>query len=128
MKYSRPSTFTAKQAPSVCSSQTISYKSFRQPHPDANKGRWSQQELNQKSNTFIQNRNRKPVVAFEGLSAKQIPLLAFSRLGFGLQSKPDSDGVARLVFRDLQLVIFGEIQFKTLSGVGQTDARIVVVL
>ncbi len=77
---------------------------------------------------FIQNRNRKPVVAFEGLSAKQMPLLAFSHLGFGLQSKSDSDREARLVFRDLQLVVFGEIQFKTLSDVGQTDARIVVVL
>lgn len=48
---------------------------FLAAHPDAAKGRWSQQELNQKLNTFMQNRNRKPVAAFDGLSSEQMHLL-----------------------------------------------------
>jgi hypothetical protein len=44
-------------------------------HPDAAKGRWSQQELNQKLNAFMQNRNRKPLAAFDGLSSQQMHLL-----------------------------------------------------
>lgn len=48
---------------------------FLVAHPEAVKGRWSQQELNQKLNNFMQSRNRKPVATFDGLSSEQMHLL-----------------------------------------------------
>ena len=56
---------------------------FLAAHPDAAKGRWSQQELNQKLNTFMQNRNRKPVAVFDALSSEQMHLLLNDPFGQG---------------------------------------------
>lgn len=48
---------------------------FLAAYPEATKGRWSQQELNQKLGSFMQARNEKPLAAFDGLSAKQMHAL-----------------------------------------------------
>lgn len=58
-------------------------REFLDAHPDAAGGRWSQEELNQKLSAFMQNRNRKPVAGFDGLSAEQMHLLLNDPFGHG---------------------------------------------
>lgn len=54
---------------------------FLAANPDAAKGRWTLQELNQKLNAFMQNRNRRPLAAFDGLSAEQMHILLKDPMG-----------------------------------------------
>lgn len=48
---------------------------FLNAYPEAATGKWSLEVLNEKLQVFMQNRNRKPLTAFEGLSAEQMHVL-----------------------------------------------------
>lgn len=54
---------------------------FTAAYPDAAKGRWSQQVLNQKLNSFMRACNQKPVTAFDGLSSQQMHVLLNNPFG-----------------------------------------------
>lgn len=56
---------------------------FLATYPEAAKGRWSQQELNQKLNSFMHNRNQKPLAVFDGLSPQQMHALLNNPFGPG---------------------------------------------
>ncbi|MHA4739615.1 histone H3/H4 domain-containing protein [Dyadobacter sp. MSC1_007] len=56
-------------------------KEFMAAYPEAVKGRWTQQELNQKLNSFMQAQNQKPLAAFDGLSAMQMHALLNNPFG-----------------------------------------------
>lgn len=54
---------------------------FMATYPEAAKGSWSQQELNQKLNLFMLTHNQKPLAAFDGLSAQQMHALLNNPFG-----------------------------------------------
>lgn len=56
---------------------------FLATYPEAAKGRWSQQELNQKLNLFMRDRNQKPLAVFDGLSPQQMHALLNDPFGPG---------------------------------------------
>lgn len=54
---------------------------FLAAHPDAARQHSTLEELNQKLNAFMQNRNRQPLAAFDGLSAEQMHILLKDPMG-----------------------------------------------
>jgi hypothetical protein len=84
---------------------------FMAAYPEAAKGVWSQQELSQKLNLFMQARNRKPLAAFDGLSAQQMHALLNNPFGQGSiidrQQAPADAVIDQVPFFCLAEILYG---------------------